>query len=50
MQTYLQQEKKTGQKQANIPITEGKLKEMWFKTGSSYLPKVKRKWGQYFYF
>ena len=33
-------------KQANIPITEGKHKEMWLKTGSSYLPKVKGKCGQ----
>ena len=37
-------------KQGNIPITEGKHKEMWLKTGSSYLPKVKGKCGQYFYF
>ena len=37
-------------KQANIAITEGKHKEMWLKTGSSYLPRFKGKCGQYFYF
>ena len=55
MQTYCNRKNKElacihCTKQANIPITEGKYKEMWLKTGSSYLPKVKGKCGQNLYF